>query len=215
MIRIILAEAQHIVRDGIRNILEKEENFSVVGECENGTALMQQLNEGLAADVILVDLDMLGMSAVELIGRFQNLPVKAAHVVLLTTFDGVDLVCEALRNGADGYLLKSIGTDELVFALNHVFNNKKYVCSELVLRMLEDGNNGQHKHREMPQVDFSRRETEVLELIANGYTNQQIADKLFTSRRTVEGHRLAMISKARVRNSAELIRFAVKYSLID
>ena len=101
-----------------------------------------------------------------------------------------------------------------MFALNHVADNKKYVCSDLVIRMV-DGSNIRHNNGDVQQVDFSSRETEILELIASGYTNQQIADKLFTSRRTVEGHRQAMINKARVRNSAELIRFAVKYSLID
>jgi DNA-binding NarL/FixJ family response regulator len=214
MIKVILAEAQHIVRDCIRNILEKEGKFGVVGECETGAALLKLLNEGIAADIVLVDLDMLGMSAVELIGSLQKFPVRPAHVVFLATVDSVDPVFETLRNGADGYLLKNISTDELVFALNHVVNNKKYVCSDLVMRMV-DGNNIRHKNGNMQQVDFSSRETEILELIASGYTNQQIADKLFTSRRTVEGHRQAMINKARVRNSAELIRFAVKYSLID
>jgi len=214
MIKVILAEAQHIVRDGMRNILEKEDKFNVVGECESGASLLKLLTEGLTADIALVDLDMLGMSAAELIASLRKLSARPARVVFLTTDDRIEPVFEALRNGADGYLLKNINTDELVFALNHVADNKKYVCSDLVIRMV-DGSNIRHKNGNVQQVDFSSRETEILELIASGYTNQQIADKLFTSRRTVEGHRQAMINKARVRNSAELIRFAVKYSLID
>jgi len=111
-------------------------------------------------------------------------------------------------------LLKDISADELVFALRHVAENKRYISADLSAKMLHRvGRSGKGM---LPDsgIDFSKRETEVLELIASGYTNQEIADKLFTSRRTVEGHRQAMINKASVRNSAELIRFAVKHCLI-
>ena len=128
-------------------------------------------------------------------------------------FDNENYVSDAFNSGVHGYLLKNISTEELIFALSHVHRNNRYICSDLAMRMLSLANRRNGITDCM--IDFSKRETEVLSLIAQGYTNKEIADKLYTSRRTVEGHRQTMINKANVRNSAELIRFAVKHSLID
>jgi DNA-binding NarL/FixJ family response regulator len=145
--------------------------------------------------------------------------LKKAHdqqkikIVMLTMLDNENYVFEAFRAGVKGYLLKNISTEELLFSLTHVAQNNQYICSNLAVRILKYA--GNKLSAEPYDIDFSKRETEVLTLIASGYTNKEIADKLFTSRRTVEGHRQTMINKANVRNSAELIRFAVKHSLID
>ena len=120
----------------------------------------------------------------------------------------------AFNAGISGYLLKNISAEELLFALSHIHqNDSQYICADLAILMLKQAHNS--IKADHTSIDFSRREAEVLALIAQGYTNKEIADKLFTSRRTIEGHRQAMINKTKVRNSAELIRFAVKHGLID
>jgi DNA-binding NarL/FixJ family response regulator len=128
--------------------------------------------------------------------------------------DNENYVFKAFRAGASGYLLKDVSADELIFALSHISSNKSYICSDLSIRLLERAGNYK-KDDAILDLDFSKREKDVLELLAQGFTNQQIADKLFISRRTVEGHRQAMIDKSKARNSVELIKFAVKNGLIN
>lgn len=213
MIKIILAEDHSIIRKGIRNILEKDGRFNVVGEAANGIEVIDLVNDGLLPDIVVADINMPEMTGPELAEKLKETTAKNAKVVFLTIADDEKNILDALAKGVHGYLLKDISTDELIFALNHVAANKRYVSADLSTRMLQKIRSSYEAAR--THVDFSKREKEVLDLIASGYTNQEIADKLFTSRRTVEGHRQAMISKASVRNSAELIRFAVKHCLIN
>ncbi|MBS1524887.1 MAG: response regulator transcription factor [Bacteroidetes bacterium] len=214
MIKILLTEDHQIVRTGIRNVLETSGQFKVVGEASNGKETLRLLREGTFPDIILADLNMPEMSGIELAENVKktqgNRDVK---LVMLTMLDNENYVFEAFRMGASGYLLKNISTDEMLFALKHIAENNQYISSNLAVRIMKQAEN--RSGTEDISIDFSKRETEVLALIAAGYTNKEIADKLFTSRRTVEGHRQTMINKANVRNSAELIRFAVKHSLID
>lgn len=214
MIKIILAEDHNIIRKGIRKILEKDNRFDIVGEAANGVEVIDMVKGGTIPDIIIADINMPQMNGHELVEKLKETPARNAKIVFLTIADDERNILNALSNGVHGYLLKNIGTDELIFALNYVAADKRYVSAELSTRLLQRikiAQDGLEKNH----IDFSRREREVLDLIAHGYTNQEIADKLFTSRRTVEGHRQAMISKASVRNSAELIRFAVKHSLIS
>lgn len=104
------------------------------------------------------------------------------------------------------------------FAINHVYANQQYICLELALRLLERNIHGSSYIREQsqpPENDFSKRELEILNLIAEGFTNQEIANRLFTSRRTVEGHRQALINKTGARNTPALVKFAVLNGIIN
>src|SRR5690606_34249411 len=125
--------------------------------------------------------------------------------------DNEKYVAQAFAAGASGYLLKNVSADELLFSLKHVNVGGKYLCSELSLRLLDKllypGAN--HPDLNPDAVEFSMREIEILNLLVEGFTNHEIADKLFISKRTVEGHRQNMIVKAKVRNTAGLIRYAV------
>jgi DNA-binding NarL/FixJ family response regulator len=124
---------------------------------------------------------------------------------------------QALSQGANGYLLKNVSEEEMMFAIRQVTAGNLFVCSEITEKMIG-------KLSSMPQeeskeskfaVDLSKREIEILLLIAEGFTNNEIAEKLFTSRRTVEGHRQNLLEKTGARNTATLIRFAVRNGLID
>jgi DNA-binding NarL/FixJ family response regulator len=213
MINILIAEDHQIVRSGVRNVLGTDGRFNVIGEAANGTDVLRLINEGLSPDIILADINMPDIGGMALAESLKKTACPDAKLVLLTMVDNENCVFEALSLGISGYLLKNISTHELLFALSHIYHNKQYVCSDLAVHMLKQAHS--RMRTEEVEIDFSKRETEVLSLIAQGYTNKEIADKLFTSRRTVEGHRQTMINKANVRNSAELIRFAVKHSLID
>jgi DNA-binding NarL/FixJ family response regulator len=217
MIKIILAEDHKIVRNGLKNLLEKEKNFQIVGEAADGTEVMDLLEKGIEADIVLTDMNMPGMDGAELTTKLRSWP-QYIKVVFLTMLDHEKYVVKAFKAGANGYLLKNISSDELVFAIKHVclYADGRYVCSELALRLLDRLIHLPEINLEksVTDVEFSKRELEILELMAEGYTNQEIADQLFTSKRTVEGHRQSMIDKTEVRNTAALIKYAVLNGII-
>ena len=220
MIKVILADDQNIVRSGIRNVLEKDGKFEVIGEASNADELFEILKKGVIPDIILSDTILPEWTGTILATKSAS-KKSETKLVVLTSVDSDNYLLQAFRSGAMGYLLKSISSAELLFALSFIHHhNQKYISSEIALRQLDrishlpqlDGLNGHNGHDGLP---FSKRETEVLGLISQGYTNQQIADKLFTSRRTVEGHRQSLMDKANVRNSAALVRFAFRNNLLQ
>jgi DNA-binding NarL/FixJ family response regulator len=216
MIQIILAEDHNIVRNGIRSLLDQEKDFAITGEAVNGGEVLDLLDKGIKADIILADMHMPELSGVELTSKLKG-QEASCMVVMLSALDQEKYVVQAFHAGARGYLLKSVSPAELIFAIRHVYAGSQYICSELTSgflnRALAVPDNAL---TQMPEgIAFSEREMEILEMVAEGYTNQQIADKLFTSKRTVEGHRQALIDKTGARNTAALIRFALVNRMIN
>lgn len=216
MIKIVLAEDHNIVRNGIRNLLEKEKDLKVVGEALNGQEVVDMLNAGLKADIVLADVNMPQMSGIEMSEKVSG-EGERPKVVILSMLDHERYVLEAFQAGASGYLLKNISADELVFALRHIHIDGRYICSELALRFLDKllKEPEQKPSGDEPAVQLTTREIEVLMLVADGMTNQEIADKLFTSKRTIEGNRQTLLEKTATRNTAALIRYALKSGLIQ
>lgn len=216
MIKTILAEDHLIVRNGIKMLLEAQHNLKVVGEAGNGKEVLHILEKGTRADVVLTDIDMEGMTGMELAGELQqNYP--EIKVILLSMLDDIEYVKQAFDRGIKGYLIKNVGYDELLFAIQHVAKGGIYICGQLTLRLLESTttmmiNSGITKSLE--DFELSDREHEILQLISEGFTNAQIADTLFLSKRTVEGHRQNLINRLDVKNSAELIKVAVRHGLV-
>jgi len=216
MIRIILAEDHNIVRNGIRNLLEKEKGLKIVGEALNGREVLDLIEKGVLADIILADINMPAMTGIEMAAQLSA-ELKNTKIIILSMLDHERYVVQAFRAGVNGYLLKNIGADELVFAIRHIHANGRYICSELALRFL-DRLIAQPDRRQLEAetgIEFSARDIEVLVLIADGLTNQEIADRLFTSKRTVEGYRQTLIEKTGARNTAALIRYAIQHGLIN
>jgi DNA-binding NarL/FixJ family response regulator len=215
MINIMLAEDHKIVRDGLKFILEKEPDFNIVAEVSNGKEVIEAFNQGAQVDVILSDMNMPGMGGQE-ITQWLNANHPQVRVIILTALDNEEYVIKAFKAGACGFLLKNISADELHFAIKHVAAKNQYICTELTMRFV-------NRLISMPDLsgtemqaglEFTSRELEILNFLADGFTNQEIADKLFTSKRTVEGHRQNMIDKTGVRNTAALIRFAVLNGIV-
>jgi DNA-binding NarL/FixJ family response regulator len=216
MIDIVLAEDHNIVRNGIISLLEKEPDIHVAGAATNGKEVLSLLEKGTHADVVLADMNMPEMGGIDLT---QN--VKALYpdckVIILSALDHEKYVIKAFQAGASGYLLKSVSADELVFAIKHTIVNNLYLCSELTSKFLKrlltiPDPSALHHFQE---VEFSEKEIEVLGLISEGYTNQEIADKLFSSKRTVESQRQALIDKTGSRNTAALVRFAIVSGIVS
>ena len=216
LIKVLLVEDHNIVRNGIKSLLESELSLEVVDEATNGLEAIKKLEEGLDADVILTDLNMPGLSGMDLIARLKSVE-HPAKVLVLSMLDHENYVMQAFAAGAKGYMLKNVSKDELVFAIKHLSMGSSYICSEIAIQMLERLNLSQSATNldSKISVDLSKREIEVLTLLAEGFTNQDIADKLFTSKRTVEGHRQNLIEKTNSKNTASLVRFAILNGIIN
>lgn len=217
MIKVILVEDHLVVRNGIRLLLDASGEVEIIAEAKDGNELLDFLSQGLLPDVVISDINMPLMDGLEVTTYLvENYPT--IKIVLLSMLNTADQVINAFQRGAKGYLVKNVAYDELIFAIKHIANGEKYVCQELSLNILDllssHSNHLTFNKPEVLDLDLSDREGEVLQLISEGYTNMEIADKLFLSKRTVEGHRQSLINKLQVKNSAELIKFAVQHNLV-
>ncbi|MDP9047334.1 MAG: response regulator transcription factor [Bacteroidota bacterium] len=215
MINIILAEDHHIVRGGVRSLLEKDGGLAITGEAMNGAEVLTLLENGASADVVLADMNMPVMGGIELTAHIKE-KYPAAKVIILSALDHEKYVIKAFQAGASGYVLKSVSTDELIFAIKHTHQHTQYICSDLAARLL-------HRLMSVPEpvssesaleIDFTSRDVEILDLISQGFTNQEIADRMFSSKRTIENHRQTLIDKTNSRNTVALIRFAILNGVI-
>lgn len=209
-LKIVLAEDHVIVRNGIKLLLESQSGIQVTAEAANGQEVLDLIASGIIPDIILTDINMPVMDGISLIKSVKS-TYPEIKIIVLSMLDNEKYVAQAFFEGSNGYLLKNVSGDELLFALKTVATGAKYLCVELTQKLLDrfvQTLSTQSGH-ESVQIDLSMREIEVLHLIAEGYTNQEMADKLFLSKRTIEGHRQMLIDKTGSKNTAALIRFAV------
>ncbi len=215
MFRVLLTEDHNVVRNGIKFLLDKETDLQVIAEATNAHQTLNLLEEGLQADIILADINMAGINGIEMTAQIKE-KFPNIKVVILSMLDNEKYIAEAFKAGAWGYILKNVTATELVFAIKHICTtNERYICREIALRLLDKLINKPDITDELAIIELSKREIEVLALIAEGYTNTEIADKLYTSKRTVEGHRQNLIDKTGSRNTAALIRYAILSGLIN
>lgn len=214
MIRILIADDHQVVRRGLRQVLAQEPDMEVVGEGGNGQEILELLNNGVQADVLLTDLNMPGMNGIDL-SKEINTTYPDVEIVLLTIQEEEGYIQQAFQAGIKSYIFKTAHEEELVFAVRQVARHQPYLCAGLSGRMIKGITISPTKTDvNAADLDFSEREMEVLRLIAAGFTNEKVADKLFTSKRTVEGHRQSMIDKTGSRNSLALISFAMRHGLL-
>ncbi len=215
MIKIALVEGHNIVRNGIKTLLNGENDMTVVAEATNCIDIMQMIDDQLEVDIILTDINLPGMDGLSFCSKAVE-KYPSAKVIVLTMYDQTEYINQAFKSGAQGYILKNVSPLELTFAIRHIVNRAdRYICTELALRMLDRQLNAfDASIPENMMFDFTKRELEILALVSEGYTNQEIAERLYTSKRTVEGHRQSLIEKTGVRNSSALIRFAIINGLI-
>lgn len=215
MINILLAEDHNIVRNGIKMLLESDANIRVFKEAVNGVEVMKLL-EANEVDIILADINMPEMDGMQLL-REVKAKYPKIKVIMLSMHDHEKYVMEAFKSGASGYLLKNMDAEELIFAVKFVNQGRRYVCAELTMSLMDSMLQSRQHLIAMPEneIDFSLRELEILQLIAEGLTNLEMSEKLFLSKRTIEGHRQSLLDKTNSKNSAALIRYGVLHGLIQ
>ena len=217
MIQILLVDDHHLVRSGFRLILETQDDIAVLADGESAEAALDVLKINHRLDMILTDINMGKMGGIALI-QFAKQKYPAIKILALTMENDKHVAAEALHAGADGYLVKDSSCDEVLFGIRQVAKGEKYISGSLGASCLNDYKNYADRapdlNRILLEYDISERELHVLELIAEGYTNGEIAERIFLSKRTVEGHRQKLIEKTNTKNTAGLVRFGFHHMLL-
>lgn len=214
MINILLADDHPIVRSGLRELVEQHEDIKVIKECANGREVLDFVRTGEKIDIVISDLNMPEMNGTELTIALQTLN-PSIKIIILSMYDDLNHVSAVFNAGASAYLLKSVDTEELAFAVKMVNNNRKYMGIELIEKLIKLQINNLYQEPGPKDMSlYSERELQVLILISEGLTNREISNKLFLSKRTIEGHRQSLLQKTTQNNTASLIRYAIKNRLI-
>jgi DNA-binding NarL/FixJ family response regulator len=213
MIRVVIADDHNLVRQGIRGLLEKAEDIEVIAEAEDGQQAIE-LVQRLLPDVLVIDFAMPRLNGLEAVGRIRSLGVKT-RALILSAYSDETLVRQALRGGAGGYLLKRAVSEELLLAVRAVCRGDTFLSPEVAGPLLARLSDVQGvAEQEGPLDRLTPREREVLQLIAEGNSNSEIAKSLGLSGKTVEKHRASLMSKVNAHDLAGLIRFAIKHGVI-
>jgi DNA-binding NarL/FixJ family response regulator len=211
--RIVIAEDHTILREGLRALLSTEPQFDVVGEAADGRAAMR-LCEDLVPDLVLMDLSMPRMHGFEAIKEIKRQSPEV-KIIALTVHKTDEYILATLQAGADGYVLKDATHSELVMAIGNVLKGKRYLSPGISEKVIEGYLEGKETLRTRSAWDtLTRREREILKLIAEGYKNKEVADYLCISLKTVEKHRANLMKKLDLHNAAELTAFAVDKGLV-
>ncbi len=212
-IRVVLADDHTILREGIRSLLEPEDHIEVVGEAETGKEAVQKVEE-LEPDVILMDISMPEMNGIKATSEISE-KYPDVKILILTMHDEEGYVQPIIKAGASGYVIKRTATRELVSAIEAVVQGNTILHPSVTDRLLEgESSAGGSKDGDMYD-GLTDRELEVLTLIAEGLTNQEIADELYISIKTVQAHRANIMDKLGLNDRVALTKYAIKKGLIS
>ena len=210
-IKVLIADDHQIMLDGLKAILTKDRSLSIVGTASNGLEVLEFLKDE-QVDVVLLDLQMPIMDGLE-----TTMHVKKSHpdvnIIMLTTNDEGSIITSLFKVGATGYLLKNTSKENLIQGIKDAYAGKKVISSHLTEKMIESLTE-EPKPKDGSAPMITKREIEVIKLIAQEYTTQEIADQLFVSTNTVATHKRNLFVKMDVKNSVGMIKKAVDWGLL-
>jgi DNA-binding NarL/FixJ family response regulator len=212
-LRVFLVDDHALVREGIAGLLEPHADIEIVGEAEDGLEALERARE-VMPDVILMDIEMPtcdGLEATRLISK----EMPYVKIVILTVHDADDRLFEAIRSGAQGYLLKSIGSAELIEMLRGMDRGEAPISRSMASRILEEFVKQEEAHGLDGELLLTRREREVLNWVARGSTNREIAEALVISENTVKNHMRNILSKLHLSNRAQVMAYALRRGLVN
>ncbi|MEV8319217.1 response regulator transcription factor [Streptomyces sp. NPDC059900] len=211
--RILLADDHALVRRGVRLILDAEPGLTVVGEAGDGAQAIE-MARAEAPDLVILDIAMprlTGLQAARELSRLQ----PGVRILILTMYDNEQYFFEALSAGACGYVLKSVADRDLVEACRAAMRDEPFIYPGAVSALIRNYLDRVRSGDRLPARTLTDREEEILKLVAEGHTSQEIADLLFISIKTVERHRANMLQKLGLRDRLELTRYAIRVGLIE
>jgi DNA-binding NarL/FixJ family response regulator len=211
-LRLVVADDHEIYLDGLKAMLKKQEDFEVVGEGSNGKELIEAVQQ-THPDIVLTDIVMPimdGIAATQYLSKHKPL----VNIIALSMFDQDNLIIDMLEAGAKGYLLKNANKSEIIEAIKSVYRNIPYYCtstSSKLARMIAQSKFNPYKKINAPY--FSEKEMEIIRLICQEFTNNEIGQRLFLSGRTVEGYRVKILEKMNAKSTAGIVIYAIKNEL--
>jgi DNA-binding NarL/FixJ family response regulator len=215
-IKIILADDEQLFRKGISFLLQRENNFEILYEAENGQELIDNLDTENLPDIILMDLKMPVLNGVETT-KVIHKKHPSIKIIALTSYDGKSFITNMIDVGASSYLLKNTSPKVVIHTINQVFE-KGFYYDDKVLKTIHENllsSSGKKIKSDLDKKLLSNREREVLELICAQLTTSEIAEKLFISPRTVDGHRNNLLLKTGSKNVAGLVIYGIQKKLIE
>ena len=211
-VKIVIADDHEIFRDGLKLMLQKQEDIFVAAEACDGRQLIEMVKQTLP-DVVITDVKMPNLDGVAAT-KYLTEHYPTIGIIALTMFDEEDLIIDMLEAGAKGYLLKNADKTEIIEAVHTVASNEPHYCrftSKKLAAMVAKSKFNPHLKKEKPE--FTEREQEIIRHICNGLTNKEIAENIFLSVRTIEGLRLKIMEKMNVKNTAGIIVYAIREHL--
>ncbi|HSB80959.1 MAG TPA: response regulator transcription factor [Candidatus Methylomirabilis sp.] len=211
--RVLVADDHAVMRAGLRMLIDAQPDMGVVGEAGDGQEAIEHAKAS-RPDLLLLDLSMPGLGGIAAIELLRK-EAPQTKVLILTMHEDPEYLRQALGAGASGYLVKSAAGTELLAAIRAVRRGEVYIYSSLTSTLLDMAFDKRQKQEERDGVaNLSKREIEVLRLLALGHTNRQIADKLFLSVKTIDTYRARITEKLQLPTRAELVRYAIKHGLL-
>jgi DNA-binding NarL/FixJ family response regulator len=213
-IRILIAEDHTIVRKGLVALLKEEDRFEVVSEAEDGHMAVKNAID-LKPDIAMIDIGIPSLNGLEAAAKIKR-EVPDVKILMLTMYENEEYIIKALQIGASGYLIKKSAPDDLINAIYAAMEGEIFLSPSISTKVISSLIRKTAKTDE-PKGKVSRltpREREILQLIAEGLSNREIAEKLFISPKTVKVHRFNLMEKLGLHNTAEIIQFAIKNGLI-
>jgi DNA-binding NarL/FixJ family response regulator len=206
MIRVLLADDHAVVRDGLRALLEAQPGIEVVGDVANGREAVREAQR-LLPDVIVMDIAMPDVNGIEATLQIQEVS-SSTRILMLSMHSTTEHIFRALQAGARGYLLKDSAGTEVVEAVHAVHAGRRYLSQKIAATMIDDYI--AERHRTSPLDSLSRRERQILQLIAEGKTSAEVGAMLFLSPKTVDTYRSRMMHKLGIGNLPNLVKFAIQ-----
>ena len=210
--KIIIVDDHHLFRNGLKLLLNGIENFKVISEAENGIELLEILSKNGIPDVILLDIEMPKMNGIETAEKVLEL-YPEAKIIVLSMYGDEEYYYKMINIGAKGFLLKNSNINDVESAIVSICNGGNYFSAELLLNTIKNIKKI-NKQAETDSV-LSEREIEILIDICKGLSNQEIANKLFISKRTVDKHRANILEKTNSKNTANLIMYSIKNNIVE
>lgn len=210
-VKVLVTDDHQIIVDGLKSLLNSSEDIKVIGEANNGREAIKII-ENVEVDIVLMDIDMPVMNGIETLREIsrRRLDVK---VIILSMHHETGMIKSLIDLGAMGYLLKSSSQEELFTAIRKVAGGQQFFSTQVTLSLLNKPQNLHNSESEAAGL-LTERETEILKLIAEGFSNKEIGTKLFISHRTVDTHRTNLMKKLQVENIAGLISYAIKNGIV-
>lgn len=213
-INIILADDHRIFRDGIKSLLSDNNSIQIIGEASSGIELLEMLNM-LKPDIIIMDISMPGLSGIE-----ASKKITASYpdikIIILSMHNNEEFVINSIKAGAKGYLPKDTSKEELLEAIETIYNGGEYYSKMVSDNFLKNYIKKFKVDQNLfDNEDLTQREIEILKLAASGISNKDIADKLFISIKTVDAHKNHIMQKLKLKNTAEMVLYAVKNKIIE